>query len=176
MVFGGIAGIVPVEPGNVDEDGPIPPLSISRERGDLQDMYRRTLAASWTCREGELPPDQLIEDLFAGGSGWMATTSRSLRSGADEDDESGSTSDTDSRRTIQGPPLSPNPDKTSKSSSSLHSRGDSKSQDDRVTGSIEHHLFESPKERRWPPRSHPREISEFNVRKDLRSWEISTKD
>ncbi|KAI5279175.1 hypothetical protein KEM54_004307 [Ascosphaera aggregata] len=33
-------------------------------------MYRRTLAASYICRQDELPPDELIEDIFAGGDGF----------------------------------------------------------------------------------------------------------
>ena len=41
-----------------------------REVGELQDMYRRTLAASWVAQEDELPADQCIEDLFSGGDGW----------------------------------------------------------------------------------------------------------
>jgi hypothetical protein len=42
----------------------------SREHGELQDMYRRTLAASWVAQADELPADECIEDLFAGGDGW----------------------------------------------------------------------------------------------------------
>lgn len=34
-------------------------------------MYRRALAASWLAQPGELPPDQCIEDIFAGGDGWL---------------------------------------------------------------------------------------------------------
>jgi hypothetical protein len=178
MVFGGIAGIVPAEHGDPDDLGRIPSINTSRETGDLQDMYRRTLAASWTCREGELPPDQLIEDLFGGGSGWTAavSTSRSTRSGPEEYDDSGSTSDTDSRRTIQGHRLSPNPEKRLKSSTSLHSRNGSKGHDDSMSGSIERQIYDSSKEKRWRNRSQVREISEFNVRRDLRSWDISVKD
>lgn len=33
-------------------------------------MYRRALAASWLSQPGELPPDQCVEDIFAGGTGW----------------------------------------------------------------------------------------------------------
>lgn len=36
----------------------------------MQDMYRKALAASWTRQPGELPADQCIEDIFAGGNGW----------------------------------------------------------------------------------------------------------
>jgi hypothetical protein len=42
----------------------------SREAGELQDMYRRTLAAYWSAQPGELKADECIEDIFAGGDGW----------------------------------------------------------------------------------------------------------
>jgi hypothetical protein len=77
-VFGGIAGIMQSEP--LDQDGSgrdggggtsLPPaLSKSRETSELQDMYRRALAASWACPHGELPADECIEDIFAGGDGF----------------------------------------------------------------------------------------------------------
>jgi hypothetical protein len=42
----------------------------SREAGELQDMYRRTLAAYWSAQPGEFKADECIEDIFAGGDGW----------------------------------------------------------------------------------------------------------
>lgn len=33
-------------------------------------MYRQTLAASWVAQTGELRADEVIEDIFGGGSGW----------------------------------------------------------------------------------------------------------
>jgi hypothetical protein len=42
----------------------------SREIREMQDMYRRTLVASWSCQAGELPADECIENIFAGGDGW----------------------------------------------------------------------------------------------------------
>lgn len=41
-----------------------------RDLFEVQDMYRRALAASWACQPGELPPDECIEDIFAGGDGF----------------------------------------------------------------------------------------------------------
>ncbi|KAI1841632.1 hypothetical protein JX265_012527 [Neoarthrinium moseri] len=76
-MFGGIAGIMAgetVEP--VDESagaGTTPNLTSqnkSRDASELQDMYRRALAASWSCQPGEMPADECIEDIFAGGDGW----------------------------------------------------------------------------------------------------------
>ncbi|KAL1989355.1 hypothetical protein VTN96DRAFT_117 [Rasamsonia emersonii] len=177
MVFGGIAGIMTSEHGDPDDLGRIPSVNTSRETGDLQDMYRRTLAASWTCRDGELPPDQLIEELFAGGSGWPATAPNA-RSGGDGDESISIASDPDSRTTVQGNRLSPNPDKRPKSSSSDHSRTDSKGGEDRLggRGSLEHQMYDGNKERRWRNRRTNREVSEFDVRGDLRTWEISVRD
>ncbi|KAH0207859.1 hypothetical protein KCU99_g76, partial [Aureobasidium melanogenum] len=53
-VFGGIAGIMSSEATETTEEGSTMPslLSKSREHGELQDMYRRTLAASWVAQPG----------------------------------------------------------------------------------------------------------------------------
>ncbi|KAI0384516.1 N-terminal C2 in EEIG1 and EHBP1 proteins-domain-containing protein [Hypomontagnella monticulosa] len=81
-MFGGIAGIMTnggeqilqMEPAS--EDGLAPSstktntLNKSRDASELQDMYRRALAASWACQPGELPADECIEDIFSGGDGW----------------------------------------------------------------------------------------------------------
>ncbi|KAF2744860.1 hypothetical protein M011DRAFT_407845 [Sporormia fimetaria CBS 119925] len=71
QVFSGIAGIVSGEQGDPEEAGAMPSLTThSREAGELQDMYRRTLAAYWSAQPGELKADECIEDIFAGGDGW----------------------------------------------------------------------------------------------------------
>ncbi|RYP07951.1 hypothetical protein DL765_008972 [Monosporascus sp. GIB2] len=79
-MFGGIAGIMagertamePVDDAGTGAGtaGPLPSLSKSRDVSEVQDMYRRTLAASWACQPGELPADECIEDIFSGGDGW----------------------------------------------------------------------------------------------------------
>jgi hypothetical protein len=48
----------------------MPALNRSREAGELHDMYRRALAASWGAQAGELLADQCIEDIFSGSDGW----------------------------------------------------------------------------------------------------------
>ncbi|KAI1101516.1 N-terminal C2 in EEIG1 and EHBP1 proteins-domain-containing protein [Jackrogersella minutella] len=95
-MFGGIAGImtgtgneqIQVEAPSEDGSGGSPggknssnsaaanasSLSKSRDASELQDMYRRALAASWACQPGELPADECIEDIFSGGDGWSDTT------------------------------------------------------------------------------------------------------
>ena len=89
QVFSGIAGLVSGEQGEAEDAGgtlshrplsqavranrwPATPslTTKSREAGELQDMYRRTLAAFWTAQPGELKADECIEDIFAGGDGW----------------------------------------------------------------------------------------------------------
>lgn len=57
----------------------MPAMTRSRENGELQDMYRQSLAASWGAQPGELPADQCIDDIFAGGDGWK-TSSRPVQS------------------------------------------------------------------------------------------------
>ncbi|KAK4156976.1 N-terminal C2 in EEIG1 and EHBP1 proteins-domain-containing protein [Chaetomidium leptoderma] len=78
-VFGGIAGFVagdafePVDAGaNTPGHAPSSFTGKSRDVFELQDMYRRALAASWASPPGELPADQCIEDIFGGGEGFGA--------------------------------------------------------------------------------------------------------
>ncbi|KAH7037215.1 N-terminal C2 in EEIG1 and EHBP1 proteins-domain-containing protein [Microdochium trichocladiopsis] len=84
-MFGGIAGIVgdqesyslPVaEPSSTESAlaaslGETSNFSIigSHDATELVDMYRRALAASYSCMPGELPADECIEDIFMGGDG-----------------------------------------------------------------------------------------------------------
>ena len=37
-----------------------------------QEMYRRTFSAQWRLQAGELPPSDVVEDIFKGGSGWKS--------------------------------------------------------------------------------------------------------
>ncbi|KAK3901036.1 N-terminal C2 in EEIG1 and EHBP1 proteins-domain-containing protein [Staphylotrichum tortipilum] len=76
-VFGGIAGLVagdalePVDVG-ISTPGHAPSsfTGKSRDMFEIQDVYRRALAASWASQPGELPADRCIEDIFAGGEGF----------------------------------------------------------------------------------------------------------
>jgi hypothetical protein len=108
-VFGGIAGIVATEAGDPkavgdrgSSGGDIAPLTKkTRELTESQDMYRRTLAATWACLPGELPPDMLIEELFAGGDGGSVRPPENTHGWKSakkaEGDDMSSTSDLDSR-------------------------------------------------------------------------------
>jgi len=50
----------------------LPTLDLKTREADeqLRELYRRTLAADWTCQPGEMSADRCIEDIFAGGDGW----------------------------------------------------------------------------------------------------------
>jgi len=88
QVFSGLAGvmmsesIVPADSGNevasqntqenLSYASEIGSIGVnSRERSRVQDIYRRTLAASWQLQTGELNPVDCIEDIFSGGNGWL---------------------------------------------------------------------------------------------------------
>ncbi|CAK7263676.1 hypothetical protein SEPCBS57363_000691 [Sporothrix epigloea] len=88
-VFGGIAGIVASseilnggETSFDDNEDHVAAGSVvstmlggslsakSYENTEIQDVYRRALAASWACQADELPADECIEDIFGGGDGF----------------------------------------------------------------------------------------------------------
>lgn len=71
-VFSGIAGIVAGEQADAEDPSHIPAVnSKAKETGDeLRELYRKTVAADWTCQSGEISADRCIEDIFAGGDGW----------------------------------------------------------------------------------------------------------
>ncbi|PTB80013.1 hypothetical protein M440DRAFT_1347622 [Trichoderma longibrachiatum ATCC 18648] len=84
-VFGGIVGFMAPEQNEDEVLGPLPNLSKNRDVAEVQDLYRRTLAASWTRQPSELPIDECIEDIFSGGNGWR-TKHRSATSPDSEDE------------------------------------------------------------------------------------------
>lgn len=198
MMVGGIAGILNTEPGESDDMKGI--VSKSRELSEAQDIYRRTLAAAWACERGELPPDKLVEDLFAGGDGGKLTVPKQFRPMFENwrnpgVDDSSNSSDTDARH---GPPLSSlNPD----SARTGHRRGGSSGSGGSGheisrpstpmatsvsgRGSIEQQMRHSQHNHSNHPHhdrhhGHHRrkalrefaEITEFDLRDDLRSWEV----
>jgi len=175
-VFGGIAGIMTTEQGDTDDGNNVPSMSSkARESGKLQDMYRRTLAASWAAQAGELPADQCIEDIFAGGDGWAkhegASTAPSPRmGGSTEDDESEG-----DHRTLRGhkrnksgshDTLKPNRQRNG-NKSNASSPGPVSGR-----GSIAQQVQSSQDAKRSEQRP-TNEIDEFTAREDLRSWAIS---
>ncbi|CEJ91257.1 hypothetical protein VHEMI06980 [[Torrubiella] hemipterigena] len=85
-VFGGIAGFMAPEQLE-DDTGPLPVMSKNRETAEVQDLYRRTLAASWSRQPAELPADECIEDIFSGGNGWKTKRDHSSSTADTEDDD-----------------------------------------------------------------------------------------
>lgn len=190
MVFGGIAGIMSAEAGDPDESGHLPSISSkTRELSELQDMYRRSLAASWACQTGELAPDKLVEDIFAGGDGGsMRPPPRPGSSRGDVGDDSASVSDSiDSRQTINPNNLSPisaekrRPERTwsghqrNQSKSLHHTSASSNTSNVSGRGSIEQQVHHGKAEKMRRSYKPAPEVSEFDVHDDLRSWAISAR-
>lgn len=182
-VFGGIAGIMTAEQGQGDDFSHMPSMSSkTREAGKLQDMYRKTLAASWAAQEGELPADECIEDIFAGGDGWGKALKGKKKpqrpSGGSTDGEE---SDAD-RRTLKAhhrnTPSGHSKHTSSKSKSHLRtsSRSNNSSEHSGISGraSIEHQVQSSSTDTSAHTWRRADELDEFTAREDLRSWEIST--
>ena len=197
MVIGGIAGIVNAEAGEAED---MPSMANkSRELSEAQDIYRRTLAASWSCEKGELTPDKLIEDLFTGGDGGKLNLLQSTKSLGpsmrlpSNRDDSSTSSDADSRR--ERHIESPNGMLTPEMARNGHGRGGSNgvirstSQISLASaigvsgrGSIEQQMQHSQPSHHVHHYSHggqkrkvqgdAREITEFDLRDDLRSWQV----
>ncbi|KAI9931875.1 hypothetical protein MW887_010459 [Aspergillus wentii] len=172
MVFGGIAGVVSAEQGDHDDLGRAPSINTkSREVSDMQDMYRRTLAASWVSRAGDMPADKLIEELFSGGSGGLPTSSHGTRTGrlGDPMSESSLRVEMEPKQTSSGNRLSPSFERRPKSSSSSHFRNEAKAPDfpstmghTRKSGSIEQQLYDNAKGKLWKTHSAEQELTEFD--------------
>ncbi|EPS44312.1 hypothetical protein H072_1698 [Dactylellina haptotyla CBS 200.50] len=113
QVFSGIAGVVMSEPLASDTveanstqatESPygteLSNISAhSRERDRIQDIYRKSLAASWQLQTGELNAVDCIEDIFAGGSGWAVESDQRGPARADTAYSSVVTEDNDHRAT-----------------------------------------------------------------------------
>lgn len=210
-VFGGIAGIVAAEAtdaNSIDRDGgdAIPTItSKTRELSEAQDIYRRTLAATWACQSGELPPDRLVEDLFAGGDGGAMKPPPHIRTGGwhtkreGDREDTGSMSEAESRRTVRPSFLSPGTARDGNDNGSgngnsngrqeqarSHRRHGTRSGSDGALftrngsgdtavsgrGSIEGQMPESINGHRRREHKDYREVTEFDIRPDLRSWKI----
>ena len=179
-MFGGIAGIISAEQGESDDLGYMPSMSSkTRELGELQDMYRRTLAASWAAQAGELPADECIDNIFAGGDGWRTDQADSLKYSErqTEDSTEDAESEGDRRQNEYGrrspafrshSPMSTRGHLRMGSKDNLHPSTNS------VSGraSINQQVQSSSSEKRRSSRRMP-EVNDFEAREDLRSWEIS---
>jgi hypothetical protein len=176
-VFGGIAGIIsasePVSTGHgsglhADRDGAqhdggagtTPSLNAnSREAGEMQDMYRRTLAAYWSAQPGELKADEAIEDIFAGGDGWGRTgRPPAIRASVDTARSGTSTPNPDSDEMYRD--RTPRtPEGTSRHNFHSHSKSSH--------GSGSYSFG-----RKHRPQKKHGELEENDVREDLRIWQV----
>ncbi|KAJ5122088.1 hypothetical protein N7448_003219 [Penicillium atrosanguineum] len=182
-VFGGIARVVHVaDPSDSEEMGHMPSINTkSREIADMQDIYRRTLAASWTSRACDLPADKLVEELFSGSSCWTSNIHNSPDLSGNEQGSPFLGVDSAVKQTRSGKRLSPSfESRRPKSSSSNHSHGSSKTPNTvsshghpRNDGSLEQQLYDGAKGRGWKSQNADNERCEFDVREDLRSWEVT---
>jgi hypothetical protein len=171
-IFGGIAGIVssaePVAVGhgvgpNANGDnahidggaGAMPGLNAnSREAGEMQDMYRRTLAAYWSAQPGELKADEAIEDIFAGGDGWGRTgRPPAIRTSMEANMSGTSTPNPDDDMHRDRPPRTP------ESRSGFRVKNESGT-------------YNFGKKHKAPTRVHRGEVDEDDVREDLRIWRV----
>ncbi|KUJ23384.1 uncharacterized protein LY89DRAFT_713859 [Mollisia scopiformis] len=175
-VFGGIAGIMAGEQAEQDDVGHMPTISKSRDHGELQDMYRRALAAKWSAHHHELSADQCIEDIFNGGNGWKNEHIGGKPKITHED----SASDEHRHRhhhhrTASGISL-----KSSQSQSTItgktvrlgHKHSQSRDLGAAQTDSPEHGSSENSSERGRTGFRKPHEVDEFDVREDLMAWRL----
>ncbi|KAL9124472.1 MAG: hypothetical protein Q9217_006199 [Psora testacea] len=169
-VFGGIAGIMTAEQGDGDDGSNMPSMSSkAQESGKLQDLYRRSLAASWAAQAGELPADRCIEDIFAGGDGWgdqgagQPQTPRTAGVSTEDDSDGDKRTVRGHRRNVSGSTVKQalNHDKISSGPGGVSGRK-----------SIEQQVHASNDAKRHK-HIKMNEIDEFVEREDLRSWVIS---
>lgn len=186
MVMSGIAGVLSTEAGEGDDMPSI--TSKTRELSEVQDLYRRTLAATWACQNGELAPDKLIEDLFAGGDGGLKQSTQLVhRLGhaphlSNRDDSLGSSSsDAESRRTVTPRHLTPDMARhghpTHRSRASTEATNSTVSLNTAISGrsSLDQQMQQSQKEHRRRRHDHTTELTEFDLRDDLRSWQVQVR-
>ncbi|KAL2822511.1 mitochondrial inner-membrane-bound regulator-domain-containing protein [Aspergillus granulosus] len=170
MAFGGITGVVASEQAEADDTGQLPLINTqSREVADMQEMYRRTLAASWTSRADDLPADKLIEGLFSGAVGGAdplhpssGPPAEGYANGRSPSRGAGATGQNASRNL-----LSPGYERRTRSSS--RHRKTNKALDfspaiehTEKSGSIEHQLYDNAMGKSWMNRSTEHELSEFD--------------
>lgn len=131
----------------------------SKELGESQDMYRRNLAAFWVAQPGELPADECIENIFAGGDGW----------GPDAEEHHKKHS---GHRHGHHPKKSSVTDSTPPQRSSRQSAPRAHATAGFGRASLEQHANEMKAEAAKHDEYRPHEVDEFDVREDLRSWHI----
>ncbi|KAI6858190.1 hypothetical protein KC323_g7076 [Hortaea werneckii] len=149
--------------------GAIPSLSSSnREVGEMQDMYRRTLAAHWASQPGELKADECIEDIFSGGDGWGAHGRPPPLSTGDQSEQT-----TEASGSGASTPRDPH---SSQQEDSMGSRRQHQRMGNVTRGigspRMMGHRYGRYGQKMKVPRKGAGELDEFEVREDLRSWTV----
>ena len=154
-------------------------MSKPRDHSDLQDMYRHALAASWAAQIGELPADQCIEDIFAGGDGWKEKYNPTLPAplakvtprsdGVNGDDPSQQSN----LRMRKNSTASSKSQGTIKDSKRQGHRKDSRDPDmgDPTQATSE----PNPERGRGRDMRYAHEVNEFDIRDDLVAWHLPRK-
>lgn len=121
-------------------------------------MYRRNLAAFWVAQPGELPADECIENIFAGGDGWGPDAEEHKR-------HSGHRHGHHSSRPSHA-------DTTPSHSMSRQTPPRAHATAGFGRASLEQHANQMKAEAALHDDYRPHEVDEFEVRDDLRSWHI----
>lgn len=173
QVFSGIAGIMAGEQQELEDNGAAPSLtSKSRDASELQDMYRRTLAAYWSAQPGELKADECIEDIFAGGDGWgdrakpYSPQRGSIRFSTTATGDSSASVSGDERRSQGSRQLFRKSHDTLRPGD-VHARSPKHVRGRRSLEQQAHHLKAEAERKRHQPHH---EVDEFELRQDLCSW------
>lgn len=161
----------------------MPSMSKPRDHSDLQDMYRHALAASWASQLGELPPDQCIENIFAGGDGWKDKYTPKLsappikvttRSESVSGDEQSQRSHVNHRKGSTASSRSQNTIKDGKRSGHRKDRRDAETGE--LTGIQTILSSESSPEQsergRGKDMRYAHEVNEFDIMDDLGAWQL----
>ncbi len=156
----------------------MPSMYKNRDQGDLQDMYRRALAASWAAHAGELPADQCVEDIFNGGDGWKRDKSSTPRVTAHfEDDVSDGSSHRRPHHNRTPSGASGNSSKSQSTVTTVPRKGHKHTKSQETMGispSMNDSEESSERGRAGGFRRH-HEVDEFEAREDLIAWRLPDK-
>jgi hypothetical protein len=141
-------------------------------------MYRRALAASWASQPGELPADQCVEEIFAGGDGWKHDSKGAPRIAQDNPNTSGedlhrhhrtqSGASSKSQNTITGKGSGRFGHKHSRSKDTIgHASG--------IQNSPNETSSDGSERGRTGGFRKAQEVDEFEVRDDLMAWRLPGK-
>jgi hypothetical protein len=143
---------------------------------DLRELYRRTIAANWTCLPGELSADKVVEDIFSGGDGWLSkppvSGSSSGNVGATDDDGHGNHG---TKKKAGRPSLffsRSRQDVKKHSKENLHGARVERQGGVRGRGGFEHQENQMGGDAEKGGLRNTNEFDELDVRDDLRSWKL----